>query len=106
MASFSDQLQEIKSLISLNTKSHKSFAYLSLLHLQEQCSSDTCSIQTLAQESQSVLSQIIVDISDDDEEMLVSIKALFLVFVFHHSVMCKNRLATEKTEKKKRKYII
>ena len=85
MASFSDQLQEIKTLISSNAKSYKSFAYSTLLQLQEQCSSDTCSIQSLAQESQSVLSQIIVDIADDDEEMLVKIKFfVFFFFIFFH----------------------
>lgn len=81
MASFSNHIQEIKSLISLNVKSHKSFAYSTLLQLQEQCSSDTCSIQTLAQESQALLSQIIMDIADDDEEMLVSIKAFVFLIV-------------------------
>lgn len=102
MASFSDQLQEIKTLISSNAKSYKSFAYSTLLQLQEQCSSDTCSIQSLAQESQSVLSQIIVDIADDDEEMLVKIK-FFVFFFFIFS--CALRLVTEKTEKKKRKLL-
>ncbi|WJZ98163.1 hypothetical protein VitviT2T_016711 [Vitis vinifera] len=87
MASFSDQLQEIKTLISSNAKSYKSFAYSTLLQLQEQCSSDTCSIQSLVQESQSVLSQIIVDIADDDEEIASQALKCLGFMIYHPSLV-------------------
>ncbi|RVW27514.1 hypothetical protein CK203_092002 [Vitis vinifera] len=108
MASFSDQLQEIKTLISSNAKSYKSFAYSTLLQLQEQCSSDTCSIQSLVQESQSVLSQIIVDIADDDEEIASQALKCLGFMIYHPSLVVaipeihdgngRKMLATSQTE--------
>ncbi|RVW74107.1 hypothetical protein CK203_052198 [Vitis vinifera] len=108
MASFSDQLQEIKTLISSNAKSYKPFAYSTLLQLQEQCGSDTCSIQSLAQESQSVLSQIIVDIADDDEEIASQALKCLGFMIYHPSLVVaipeihdgngRKMLATSQTE--------
>lgn len=69
MSNFSDQLEEIKTLISSGTKANKSFAYSTLLHLQEQSSDSHGLIQTLALGSQSLLYWIVADVHDEDEEM-------------------------------------
>ena len=66
MSNSSDQLEEIKTLISSGSKC---LAYSTLLHFQEQSSGDPTSIQVLAGISQTLLSLIVADISDDDEEM-------------------------------------
>ena len=66
MSNSSDQLEEIKTLISSGSKC---LAYSTLLHFQEQSSGDPTSIQALAGISQTLLSLIVADISDDDEEM-------------------------------------
>ena len=66
MSNSSDQLEEIKALISSGSKC---LAYSTLLHFQEQSSGDPTSIQALAGISQTLLSLIVADISDDDEEM-------------------------------------
>lgn len=73
MLNFSDQLDEIKSLIYSGTKANKSFAYSTLLHLQQQSSDSRASIQTLVRTSQSLIHPIVADIQDDDEEMWVPI---------------------------------
>lgn len=77
MANFSDQIDEIKTLLSSDatTKSQKPVAYSTLLHLQEQSSSatgDPSLIQTLADASLALLPPILADIFDEDEEMWVT----------------------------------
>lgn len=65
MSSFCNQIEEIKSLIYSN----KSLAYSTLSHLQEQSVNDPSLLQTLADNSQDLVSLITVDISIDDEEV-------------------------------------
>lgn len=69
MSNFRDQIEEIKTLLSSNTKSNKTIAYSTLLHLQEQATTDHSLVQLLADSSHPLLSLIVVDINDDDEEM-------------------------------------
>ena len=66
MSNSSDQLEEIKALISSGSKC---LAYSTLLHFQEQSGDDPTSIQALAGISRTLLSFIVADISDNDEEM-------------------------------------
>lgn len=69
MSNFSDQLDEIKTLLSSNI--NKAFAYSTLLHLQEQSSNTQASIQILAESCQSLIPLIVADVHEDDEEMYV-----------------------------------
>ncbi|KAK9269163.1 hypothetical protein L1049_000932 [Liquidambar formosana] len=87
MADFQNQLEEIKTLLSSNTKANKPFAYSTLLHLQEQSSNNPSSIQTLAQSSHTLLSQIIADISDDDEEIAAQALKCLGFTIYHPSLV-------------------
>lgn len=69
MANFTEQLEEIKTLLSSHSMSNKPFAYSTLLHLQEHSTSDPSLIQSLANLSHSLLSSILMDIFNGDEEM-------------------------------------
>ncbi|KAM1054294.1 hypothetical protein FF1_001698 [Malus domestica] len=70
MSGFSDQLEEIKSLISsAATKENKSFAYSTLLHLQQQSSNCHGSIQMLARSCRSLIRPTVADVRKNDEEM-------------------------------------
>lgn len=84
MSNFSDQLDEIKTLLSSNIKTNKSFAYSTLLHLQEQSSNTQASIQTLAESSQSLIPPIVADVHDEEEEMCVkSSQVLFIIYLLY-----------------------
>ncbi|XP_052200008.1 uncharacterized protein LOC127806635 [Diospyros lotus] len=88
MADFIEQLEEIKTLLSSNAKANRPFAYSSLLHLQEQSSSsaDPSLIHSLANASRSLLSSILADVSDDDEE--IAAQALkCLGFTIYHPTL-------------------
>lgn len=69
MSTSSHQMDEMKELICSSSKTNKSLGYTSLLHFQEHTSGDSSSIEALAQSSCSLIHCIVVDISDDDEEM-------------------------------------
>ncbi|XP_061991609.1 uncharacterized protein LOC133709758 isoform X2 [Rosa rugosa] len=85
MSNLSDQLEEIKSLISSPTKSNKSLAYSTLSHLQQQ-SSDAL-IQTLALSSQSLLRRIVADIHDDDEEIAAQALKCLGFMIYHPAIV-------------------
>ncbi|CAK9141237.1 unnamed protein product [Ilex paraguariensis] len=87
MANFRDQLEEIKTLLSSNTKSHKPVAYSTLLHLQEQSSTDQSLIQSLAHSSHSLLSSILIDISADEEEIAAQALKCLGFMVYHPSIV-------------------
>ncbi|KAM1162689.1 hypothetical protein ACFX13_001727 [Malus domestica] len=73
MSGFSDQLEEIKSLISsAATKANKSFAYSTLLHLQQQSSNCHGSIQMLARSFWSLIRPTVADVRNNDEEIYTS----------------------------------
>ena len=65
MSTFCNQVEEIKALIYHN----KSLAYSTFSILQEQSANDPSLLQTLADNSQNLVSLIIADISIDDEEV-------------------------------------
>ncbi|KAA8522989.1 hypothetical protein F0562_009412 [Nyssa sinensis] len=87
MATFSDQLVEVKTLLSSNTKSHKPFAYSTLLHLQEQSNTDASLLQSLADSSRALLSLILTDISDDDEEIAAQALKCLGFMIYHPSLV-------------------
>lgn len=73
MSNFSNQLEEIRTLISSNTKTDKSSAYSTLMHLQEQANDCPSSIQSLAESSKSLIPLVVADIDVEDEEMWVKL---------------------------------
>lgn len=71
MSTFIEQFERIKALLSSTDKPSKSYAYSTLLLLQEQSSDDCSAIQIMADNSQWLVSAMIADIFDEDEEMYV-----------------------------------
>lgn len=69
MTDSSDQLGEIKTLISSGARASKCYGYSSLLYFQEQSIDSPVSVQALAGISRTLLSLIVADISDEDEEV-------------------------------------
>ena len=67
MSNFSDQLQRIKSSISSGI--NKSFAYSTLLYLQEQSTNSSIAVQTLAETTPSLIPLLVADVHDQEEEM-------------------------------------
>nr|XP_023896732.1 uncharacterized protein LOC112008629 [Quercus suber]POE55596.1 telomere-associated protein rif1 [Quercus suber] len=84
MSNSSDQLEGIKALISSGSKC---LAYSTLLHFQEQSSDDPTSIQALAGISQTLLSLIVADISDDDEEIAALALKCLGFMIYHPSLV-------------------
>ncbi|KAL5547772.1 hypothetical protein UlMin_003003 [Ulmus minor] len=85
MSNFSEQLEEIKSSISSNT--NKSFAYSTLLYLQEQSSSSPASIQTLAESSPSLIPLIVADVHEEDEEIAAQALKCLGFMMYHPSIV-------------------
>lgn len=87
MSNFSEQLEEIKTLILSPTKSEKSFAYSTLQHLQEQSSNVSTLIPSLLESTRTLLSSIITDIRDADSdanEEIVTLALKCLGFMIYH----------------------
>lgn len=89
MADFREQIEEIKALLS---SQKKAVAYPKLLHLQEISAAETSAVETLADSSHAILSFVVADISDNDEEMFVFpylslCFTKYLVFVFPLNLM-------------------
>ncbi|PON77071.1 Telomere-associated protein Rif [Parasponia andersonii] len=85
MSNFSDQLHEIKASISSGT--NKSFAYSTLLYLQEQSTNSSASIQALAEAAPSLVPLMVADVHDQDEE--IAGQALkCLGFIMYHPSLC------------------
>ncbi|KAM7512694.1 hypothetical protein LguiB_011569 [Lonicera macranthoides] len=85
MSNFRDQLEEIKTLLSSN----KSFAYSTLLHLQEQATTDHSLVQSLADSSHPLLSSILVDINDADEEIAAQALKCLGFMTYHPAILVK-----------------
>ncbi|KAM1817381.1 hypothetical protein ACFX1X_001691 [Malus domestica] len=89
MSGFSDQLEEIKSLISsAATKANKSFAYSTLLYLQQQSSDCHDSIQMLARSCRSLIRPTVADVRNNDEEITPLLAAHFhsLLLAIVHAI--------------------
>ncbi|XP_022731681.1 uncharacterized protein LOC111286137 isoform X2 [Durio zibethinus] len=82
MSNITDQIEEIKTLISSNSKTNQSLGYSTLLHLQEQ-SSDSPSIQALAQSSRHLIALIVSDIHDEDEEIAAQALKCLGFMIYH-----------------------
>ncbi|KAM2808208.1 hypothetical protein PS2_043118 [Malus domestica] len=88
MSGFSDQLEEIKSLISsAATKANKSFAYSTLLHLQQQSSDCHDLIQMLARSSRSLIRPTVADVRNNDEEIATQALKCLGFMIYHPSIV-------------------
>ncbi|KAM1089863.1 hypothetical protein ACFX19_017782 [Malus domestica] len=88
MSGFSDQLEEIKSLISsAATKANKSFAYSTLLHLQQQSSDCHDSIQMLARSCRSLIRPTVADVRNNDEEIATQALKCLGFMIYHPSIV-------------------
>ncbi|CAL5438909.1 unnamed protein product [Camellia sinensis] len=99
---------EIKTLLSSNTKSHKPFAYSTLLHLQEQSSSSTdpSLIQSLADASRPILSLILTDVSNDDEEIAVQALKCLGFMIYHPTIIATILALTKGRENSETKDVV
>ncbi|KAK6945142.1 Telomere-associated protein Rif1, N-terminal [Dillenia turbinata] len=91
MSNFAVQIEEIKTLISSETHSQKSFAYSTLLNLLGQSTAtdevDDSSVQILVKQSHSLISLILSGITSNDEEIAAqALKCLGFV-IYHPSVV-------------------
>lgn len=68
MADFRVQIDDISTLLLSDDKAR---AYSKLLQLQEISTVDSSAVETLAGSSSTILSSIVADISNNDEEMYV-----------------------------------
>ncbi|GAB4828246.1 hypothetical protein Ancab_035158 [Ancistrocladus abbreviatus] len=93
MSFFIEELEHIKTLLLSTQKSEKSFGYSTLLHLQEQSNTDDSFIQTLRNSTQTLLSSMIVDIQDDDEEVAVQALKCLGFMIYHPSLVA--RISTD-----------
>ncbi|KAJ4831051.1 hypothetical protein Tsubulata_001787 [Turnera subulata] len=80
-------IHEIKSLINSNSRPNKSLGYSTLLLLQEQSTNDLSSLQSLADVSPTLISTIIVDVSDDDEEIAAQALKCLGFMIYHPSIV-------------------
>ncbi|KAK6273259.1 hypothetical protein POUND7_010342 [Theobroma cacao] len=87
MSNVTDQTEEIKTLISSNSKTNKSFGYSTLLHFQEQSSDSPPSIQALAQCSRCLIPLIVADIHDEDEEIAAQALKCLGFMIYHSSLV-------------------
>ncbi|KAF9662865.1 hypothetical protein SADUNF_Sadunf18G0098700 [Salix dunnii] len=83
MSTFCNQVEEIKALIFHN----KSLAYSTFSILQEQSANDPSLLQTLADNSQNLVSLIIADISIDDEEVAAQALKCLGFIIYHPSLV-------------------
>ncbi|XP_019052438.1 PREDICTED: uncharacterized protein LOC104592498 isoform X2 [Nelumbo nucifera] len=87
MADFATQIKEIETWLSSRTREEKSFGYLTLLHLQEQSTVDPSAIQALSERFQPLLSLIMSDLSDDDEEIAAPALKCLGFMIYHPSLV-------------------
>lgn len=69
MSIVSAKLEEIEALVFSQSNASKSAAYSTLLHIQEQSTSDYSTVQELAESSRRLISFIVADSLNEDEEM-------------------------------------
>ncbi|KAL4341095.1 hypothetical protein GQ457_08G000600 [Hibiscus cannabinus] len=87
MSNISDQMEEIKALISSDSKTDRSFGYSTLLHFQEQSSDSPPSIQALIQSSRGLINLIVSDIHHEDEEVASQALKCLGFMIYHPSLI-------------------
>ncbi|GMH04553.1 hypothetical protein Nepgr_006393 [Nepenthes gracilis] len=87
MSKLVEELEQIKTLILSTRISDRLFAYSTLLHLQEQSSSDDYSIRLLAECTRVLLSPVIADIQEEDEETAAQALKCLGFMIYHPSLV-------------------
>ncbi|KAE8677166.1 hypothetical protein F3Y22_tig00111542pilonHSYRG00073 [Hibiscus syriacus] len=87
MSNISGQMEEIKALISSDSKANRSFGYSTFLHFQEQSSDSPPSIQALIQSSRCLLNLIDSDIHHEDEEIAAQALKCLGYMIYHPSLI-------------------
>ncbi|KAK7264887.1 hypothetical protein RJT34_32500 [Clitoria ternatea] len=80
----SEEINEIRSLISSDDKVQKSSGYSSLLQFQQHSCLNPSSFHSLAHSSKSIISSIVSDISDDHDEETAAQALKCLGFMLYH----------------------
>nr|XP_012463502.1 unnamed protein product [Gossypium raimondii] len=83
----SSQMEEIKILISSNSKTDQSLGYSTLLHFQEQSCDSPPSIQALIQSSRCLINSIVSDIHNEDEEIAAQALKCLGFMIYHPSLV-------------------
>ncbi|GFQ00452.1 hypothetical protein PHJA_002189200 [Phtheirospermum japonicum] len=84
MADFSKQIVEIEALLS---SQNKALAYVKLLHLQEISAVESSAVEILADSCHAILSSIVVDISESDEEIAAQALKCLGFMIYHPSIV-------------------
>ncbi|CAI9779690.1 unnamed protein product [Fraxinus pennsylvanica] len=79
-----EQIEEIKGLLS---SKNKPLAYSKLLHFQQQSTEDTSSIQILADSIHDILSSVVVDIANYDEEIAAPALKCLGFMIYHPCIL-------------------
>ncbi|KAF6158142.1 hypothetical protein GIB67_014936 [Kingdonia uniflora] len=87
MADFTKNIQEIESLLASKSITDRSFAYSNLLHLQEQSTEHSSAIQALKERLQCLISSIISDIWDEEEEIAAQALKCLGFMIYHPSLV-------------------
>ncbi|KAM7265279.1 hypothetical protein ACFE04_002962 [Oxalis oulophora] len=89
MSKIGSQLEEItKTLTNSCSKSEKSYGYATLLHIQEESSDDSSSIQTLAHNTPILISLVLSDVFHESDDEEISAQALkCLGFMIYHPLL-------------------
>ncbi|XP_015081032.1 uncharacterized protein LOC107024552 [Solanum pennellii] len=83
METFEEQFDQITTLLSSN----KPLAYSTLLHLQQQSGADPSLVKLLADSSSIIVSYIISDVSDNDEEIAAQALKCLGFMIYHPSIV-------------------
>ncbi|XP_061350669.1 uncharacterized protein LOC133295827 [Gastrolobium bilobum] len=83
----SEEMHQIHSLISSDDNSNKCSGYSTLLQFQQHSCLNPSSLQSLAQSSKTLISSILSDISDDDEEIAAQALKCLGFMIYHPSIV-------------------
>ncbi|MED6168060.1 hypothetical protein PIB30_008410 [Stylosanthes scabra] len=82
-----DEIGEIQYLLSCGDKSSKCSGYSSLLHFQEHATVNPSSLRSLSFSSHSIVSSLISDISNPDEEISAQALKCLGFMIYHPSIV-------------------
>ncbi|KAI9117300.1 hypothetical protein K1719_011466 [Acacia pycnantha] len=92
MSNSSDEIHQIKSLITSNDKSNKTLGYSLLLHFQQHSAQNPSSIQSLAECSHTLICSVVSDIHDDDEEIAAQALKGLGFMIYHPAIVATLRV--------------
>ncbi|KAK9098660.1 hypothetical protein Syun_025705 [Stephania yunnanensis] len=84
---FPNQIQQIETLLSSNSKVDKSFGYATLLHLQQQSNEHPPAIRALANRLRPIFSSTLSDITKNDEEIAVQAMKCLGFMIYHPTLV-------------------